>query len=229
MNNLTPESASSYAGNIDGLILLIAIVVGVWFLIAEFAIIGMLFKYRESAHPESEYVNEKKLKKWVNIPHFLVIICDVVLIWGAIKVWVNVKQNLPEQAQELRITAQQWSWTFQHPGLDKILDTEDDIVTIDTLHLEENITYIYHLGSKDVVHSLSIPAFRLKQDAVPGRQIKGWFEPILPGQFDIQCAEICGLGHGMMAAQLHVDTEEEHQSWLKSHEATTVAATPGEE
>jgi cytochrome c oxidase subunit 2 len=66
----------------------------------------------------------------------------------------------------------------------------------------------------DTLHSFSVPVFRLKQDAIPGRVITGWFEPTLPGEYDIQCAEMCGVGHGIMGARIFVETAEEHEAWL---------------
>jgi len=68
-----------------------------------------------------------------------------------------------------------------------------------------------------VLHSFSIPAFRLKQDAVPGRIIKGWFRTTLKGGFDIQCTEICGIGHGLMPARILIESAADHAHWLKAH------------
>jgi cytochrome c oxidase subunit 2 len=70
--------------------------------------------------------------------------------------------------------------------------------------------------SRDVLHSFSVPVFRLKQDLIPGRVTTGWFKAERPGTFDIQCTEICGIGHGMMAAQIVVETPEEHAAFLKA-------------
>ena len=64
------------------------------------------------------------------------------------------------------------------------------------------------------MHSFSVPAFRLKQDAVPGRIITGWFEATETGEYDIQCAEICGVGHGVMGAKIIIETPSEHEAWM---------------
>ena len=105
---------------------------------------------------------------------------------------------------------------LRNPGPDNILDTEDDIVTIDELHIEVGKVHHYKLSSKDVLHDFSVPVFRLKQDAVPGRVITGWFKPIKTGEFDIQCAEMCGIGHGIMAAKLYIHSKEDYAKWLAS-------------
>jgi heme/copper-type cytochrome/quinol oxidase subunit 2 len=73
------------------------------------------------------------------------------------------------------------AWTFVHAGPDGQLDTADDIRTVDSLNLQLNRRYHYELHSRDVLHSFSVPAFRLKQDAVPGRAIMGWFQPTVRG------------------------------------------------
>jgi len=121
---------------------------------------------------------------------------------------------LPEPDATVRIIAQQWAWSFVHPGPDGKLDTDDDIKTVDDLHLEVGKTYHYLLESRDVLHSLSIPVFRLKQDAIPGRVVTGWFKPITTGEHDIQCAEICGIGHGLMPARVILETPEQHAAWM---------------
>ena len=210
-------SASTYAGDIDWLIDLIAILTGFWFLVAQGMLFYLIFKYREENNPEAEYLTgkEKEVKRWVTIPHLLIILCDIVIIVAAVWVWRTVKQTLPEPDAEVRVVGQQWAWSFQHPGPDGELDTEDDIHTVDELHVEKGKTYHFDLESKDVIHSFSVPAFRLKQDAIPGRSITGWFEPTKTGTYDIQCAEICGIGHGLMVADLHVETPEEHAAWLE--------------
>ena len=119
---------------------------------------------------------------------------------------------------------QQWAWTFVHPGPDGKIDTDDDITLIDELHLKKGTLYHYQLESKDVLHSFSIPVFRLKQDAIPGRTITGWFEPTIIGEYSIQCAEICGIGHGLMGARAFLETDDQHATWMQQYTTTNLAA-----
>ena len=70
------------------------------------------------------------------------------------------------------------------------------------------------MQSRDVLHNFSVPAFRLRQDAVPGRTINGWFKPTKTGTYDLQCAEMCGYGHGIMGAAITVHTEENYNESL---------------
>jgi len=215
--------ASTYASDIDGVILLILVLVGFWFLAAEGVFFWLIWKFRARPEGKAEYYTgkEKRIKRWITIPHLLVLVCDVAIIVASARVWYDVKQRLPEADSTIRVTGQQWAWTFQHPGLDNELDTPDDVFTVDELHVEVDRTYHFRLESRDVLHSFSIPVFRLKQDAVPGRAITGWFRPTLTGEYDVQCAEICGIGHGMMAARIHIESAEEHADWLARNSVST--------
>jgi len=210
------EIASTYGGNIDALILLIAALVGFWLVLCEVVFIGFIVKFRAKPGVRGQYITgeEKHQKRWIAIPHYLVLVCDIVIIVFAINIWYTVKQDLPEPDVTVRIIGQQWAWSFVHPGADGLLDTEDDIKMVDELHVEKDKVYHFKLEARDVMHSFSVPVFRLKQDAVPGRIITGWFEATKIGRFDIQCAEICGIGHGMMAAKIIIESTEEHQKWV---------------
>lgn len=214
--------ASSFARDVDGLIVFIAVLVGFWFFVAQGALFVLIFKYRARPGRKAEYItgNEKHLKRWITFPHALVLVCDVFIITASTQVWYNVKERIPETDYQIRVTGQQWAWTFQDPGPDGELDTADDIRTIDELHLEVDRTYGYVLESKDVLHDFSVPAFRLKQDAVPGRAIHGWFRPTVTGTFDMQCAEICGIGHGIMSARVMVEDSATHAAWVASQAST---------
>jgi cytochrome c oxidase subunit 2 len=97
---------------------------------------------------------------------------------------------------------------------------------VDELHIQVGQKYIYELESRDVLHSFSVPVFRLKQDAVPGRVISGWFEATKTGTHDIQCAEICGIGHGLMGARIVIESPEQHAAWIASQASTQLAANP---
>lgn len=217
--------ASTYAGDVDFLFDLITYMAGFWFLVAEGALFYLLFRFRKKPGVQSEYIDgtKKTHKRWIGIPHILIIICDIVLIWGAGKVWYKIKQNLPEPDATIGIVSQQWAWTFIHPGRDGELHTDDDVRLVDELHVEKGKTYHFELTSRDTLHSFSVPAFRLKQDAVPGRKIRGWFKPDKEGVVDIQCAEMCGIGHGVMNARLFVHTKEEFEDWILSQPRFSLA------
>jgi cytochrome c oxidase subunit 2 len=144
-----------------------------------------------------------------------VLICDVFLIFGALRTWNDIKIDLPKAEAVVRVIGQQWTWSFVHPGPDGRLDTSDDIFTTDELHVEVGKLYHFELESRDVLHSFSVPVFRLKQDVIPGRRIVGWFEATETGTYDIQCAEICGIGHGVMAGRIVIESPQAHTAWIE--------------
>ena len=226
------ESASTFAGSIDTLIWVITIIVGFWFFLVEAVFFYFIFKFRHKEGQPAMYVTgeEPRYKKWISIPHALVILCDLVVIGMAVNVWHTVKQDIPEMATDksearvIRVIAQQWAWSFVHPGPDGKLDTEDDIAKVGELHVEVDKLYHFELMSRDVLHSFSVPVFRLKQDAIPGRTIKGWFEATKPGTYDIQCTEMCGIGHGLMPAKILIETSAGHASWMSSQTSSGMAA-----
>jgi len=224
--------ASTFAADVDFVINLVGVLVGFWGLLTAAIFFWLLFKFRAGANGgRSQYITgeEKEQKRFISIPHYLIMVCDIFIIVAAIQVWVNVKQRLPENPHAtIRVTGQQWAWTFQHPGPDGQLDTADDITRNDELHVEVNQPYVFELTSRDVLHSFSVPVFRLKQDAIPGRVITGWFEATKTGSYDIQCAEICGIGHGLMPARIVIESAEEHAAWIAEQSPTQLAAAPGD-
>ena len=229
--NAYRERVSVFAGDIDALFAMIMVVVGFWFVLTEGMFFWLMFRYRARPGVPAQYITgkEKHLKRWVSIPHLLIILCDVFVIFFAVQVWYNVKQTTPEEDynMEIDIIAQQWAWTFVHPGPDNILEdiaetndvdeSADNITTIDELTIETDRMVYFNLKSNDVLHDFSVPVLRLKQDAIPGRVIKGWFKATKTGDFDIQCAEMCGIGHGIMGAKIHIKSKEDHEAWVKKH------------
>ena len=114
---------------------------------------------------------------------------------------------------------------MSYPGLDGKLGTDDDFMKIDTLHLVVNRDYVIDLTSRDVVHSFFVPAFRIKQDLVPGMDIKAWIRPTRLGAFELACAELCGLGHYRMRGLVFVQTPRDYAAWLVSAGEATAAAS----
>jgi cytochrome c oxidase subunit II len=221
-------AASTYAHSIDHLFLLIAALVGFWLIVAEGMLFWLVFKFRARDGRPTQYITgeEPRLKRWISIPHFLIILCDIVIIVWAISVWYHIKEVQPPADATVRVIGQQWAWSFQEPGPDGVFDTADDIRTVGELHVIVNTTYHFDLMSRDVVHSFAIPAFRLKQDALPGRVITGWFRASRVGTYDIQCTQMCGIGHALMAGRIVVETPRDHAAWLMRNSSPAVAAQP---
>ena len=210
------QQASTYAAEVDRVIWVVALLGGFWLLLSELVLFYFMWRFRRKRSPKARYMSGESHGEmaWIHWPHNLVIICDVVIVAFAMSAWYNIKQTLPPADATVRIVGQQWAWKFVHPGSNGELGTPEDVEIIDELHLQVNKTYHFKLESKDVLHSFSVPVFRLKQDAVPGRVITGWFTPTSEGEFDIQCAEICGIGHGIMVAKLIVQNEDDYAQWI---------------
>lgn len=217
---------STYAGKIDFLINMIGWMVGFWFFLCQGIFFYLIIANRAKPGVNAGYVtgDEKFPKNLISYAHWGVLICDVFILWFAVSTWYDIKQDLPPAQETVRVIGQQWAWTFVHPGPDGKIDTDDDITLIDELHLKKGTLYHYQLESKDVLHSFSIPVFRLKQDAIPGRTITGWFEPTIIGEYSIQCAEICGIGHGIMGARVFLETDDQHATWMQQYTTTNLAA-----
>ena len=228
-------SASTYAERIDHIWELIFWITNFWFVLTAGVFFWLCFKFKARDGRKAEYITGeiKSEKKYVSYPHYAVLVFDLMILVFAVGVWYDVKQDLPPAESAVRVIGQQWAWTFQHAGPDGQLDTADDITTVNEMHVQKGVLYHYKLEASDVLHNFSVPVFRLKQDAIPGRVITGWFEPTHTGEYSIQCAEICGVGHALMGARIFIEDEEQHASWMQRNTAVAVAQaalpTGGEE
>ena len=99
--------ASTFASDIDGLVVLIAWLVGVWFVISEGVFFYLIFRYRHRDGHKGQYITgeEKSQKRWITIPHALVLVCDIFIIVGAVRVWYDIKQNQPPADATIRVVA----------------------------------------------------------------------------------------------------------------------------
>jgi cytochrome c oxidase subunit 2 len=208
---------SSFAGDIDFLIGLIAVITLVWFFAAQAIFLGFIFKFRAKPGVKAIHMDgyDPKHKRWITYPHNAVLVFDVLILVFAVRVWNHVKLDLPEKVDDtVKVVAQRWAWSFQHAGVDGKLDTPDDIFTADELHVKQGANVVFVATSRDVLHSFSVPVFRLKQDVIPGREGTGWFRAEKSGTYDIQCTEICGIGHGVMGGRVSVHPADEYAAWL---------------
>lgn len=216
-----PEAASSYAADLDHLMLVITLIVGAWFLVAEAVLIGFVIRYRRRAGQRAAYLPATTLRamSFVLVPCVVILGFDLVIDGLSAPVWEKVKLDLPPHDELVRIQGEAWQWRFTHAGPDGKLDTPDDVQTVNELRVPVEKTVLFELKARDVLHALWIPELRLKQDAVPGRTIRGWFRATREGRYAVVCAEICGLAHTVMAGTLHVESESAHRQWLESQAA----------
>lgn len=211
-----PENISTFGPKIDHLLEIIYYIVGGWFLVAEGALFYFIFRYRKKEGVRATYQPGVTLKAlaWILVPVALILGFDIAIDLTQTPVWNEIKIWLPPPDQTVRIKGRQFVWEFVHPGRDGELDTIDDIETTNQLVVPIHHKIQFELQALDVIHSLWIPHLRLKQDAVPGRTIKGWFEANQVGTYPVACAELCGSGHGVMRGTLRVLAESDYRQWV---------------
>jgi cytochrome c oxidase subunit 2 len=118
------------------------------------------------------------------------------------------------QAVRVEVTARQWAWAFRLARPDGRFGTRDDVVTHNELRVPVGRPIYLKLHSRDVVHSLYLPAFRTKIDAVPGSTTRLWFQAREAGRYEIGCAQHCGVSHYRMRGELVVLPEAEFRAFV---------------
>lgn len=210
---MMPETVSTFGPGIDRMYYIILVITGVVFVVTELLLLWFIWKYRHREGRKAEYIHGNTMAEivWTAVP-FLIVLGIALASRGA---WAEMKDpNLvPEDAFTVRMVAKQFEWNTTYPGADGMLDTGDDHVVRNRMSVPVGRPVQILLESEDVIHSLFLPDFRVKQDAVPGMEIPVWFEATRTGEFTIGCAELCGLGHTRMGGTLTVLTEEEFRSW----------------
>lgn len=219
-----PTAVSTYGPDIDGIIWFITITFGGLFLVAEALLVWFVIRYRQRPDVGATYETgtTPRALAWILIPALIVLVIDIGIDVLQTPVWDHIKIALPPNPDvEVRIIGRQFSWEFVYPGADRTFGTGDDHHVFNQLRVPVGASVRFQLEAADVLHSLWIPHLRLKQDAVPGRSIAGWFEATTEGIYPILCAELCGVGHGIMKGELHVLSAATFESWLQ-----TVAIPP---
>jgi len=201
MNTLTSPVAGVDQAFIYILGISFLLLVGITITMIVFAV-----KYRRSKNPEPADIrgNWKLEIVWVVIPS-VIALSMFYFGWSS---YLGLR-DVPDDALEIEVIGQQYSWIFVYPN-DK--ETENEMVVPQGRAVKLNVT------SEDVLHSLYIPAFRIKVDAVAGRYTYAWFLADKPGEYFAQCTEMCGLGHADMTATVRIVSEEDYEQWLESEE-----------
>jgi cytochrome c oxidase subunit II len=214
-----PEDVSTFGPDIDSMIRLIFYVVGFFFILAEGALLAFVILYRRREGGRAAFVRGDSLRElaWVLIPVVIVVFLDVAIDVRAKPIWDLVKEQSPPPALTVKLESLQFGWEFTYPGPDGKFGTADDLVQTTTLTVPAGQVVRLIIGSKDVIHSFYVPQLRLRQDAVPGREIPVWFEATRPGKYEIGCSQLCGISHFAMKGILRVLTTEDYQEWVKQH------------
>ena len=243
-----PVEASAHAAQIDRMTILTHWLMAILFIGWGAYFIFALIRFRAGANPKASYEGVKShLASYVE---WAVAGIELVLIVVfAIPAWASRVESFPQESQAtvVRVVAEQFSWITHYPGADgqfgrvdpKLMGAEnplgidrsdpaakDDIATINQLILPVNKPVIVHLTSKDVIHSFSLIQMRVKQDAIPGETIPVWFTPIVTGDWEINCSQLCGLGHYRMRGAYSIKSQADYDAWMKEQVAELAANPP---
>ena len=232
-----PVLASKHGQNVDALIIYVH-----WLMIALFAgwivyFFYVIFRFRKSKNPKADYVGVKThASTYIEVA--VAAVEGVLLLGMAIPLWAKSADKFPSEKEStvLRVTAEQFSWNSRYPGADGIFGKQDFRSVSSTnllgyvaddpngkddieppskeMHVPVNKPVIIYLTSKDVIHSFQIDPMRVTQDAIPGMKIPLQFTPTRVGKYQIQCAQLCGLGHSGMFGNFTVDTDEDYLKWI---------------
>ena len=143
------------------------------------------------------------------------------LTWVGAESWniERIVEHVPAEAETIKVTGQQWFWTFEH---------QDGKKETGELHLKQGVPYKFELVSKDVIHNFNVPDYTILMDAVPGRVNVVWNLFDKPGEYHIQCREYCGFGHATMKAKLFVEPQTAEAAENATAAPTQVPAAPAQ-
>jgi cytochrome c oxidase subunit 2 len=215
---LFPDRASTAATEIDTLFY---VLVGICVFFSLVIVIGLVFsavRYREGSKATRQGAKDDYLPVellWSVIPFFLAV---GIFTWSA-KIFLDLRSPPPD-AMEVYVVAKQWMWKVQHPQGNR---------EINELHIPVGKSVKLIMTSQDVIHSFSVPAFRIKQDVLPGRYSTQWFEPTKTGVYYLFCAEYCGTSHSGMKGRIVVMEQDEYQEWLTGRAADVAMMSTGEQ
>ena len=226
-----PEDISTYGNKIDWLFNYITIMDTFFFILVCIGLFGFCYLYSAKRNPKPYYTYGNKKNHLITtmvigVAVFLSIDINIARMSNDDLVGTFWDFPDPEKEEVVRIEvlAQQWAWNFRYPGPDNLFNTQDDIVTFNDLRLPVGKKILFHLTSKDVIHSFYLPNARMKVDTIPGRITRMWVEFTKTGVFDIACAEMCGTHHYLMKAKLTVYEENDFLAWQKEAREIGLAA-----
>ena len=223
-----PENVSTYGRDIDWLFHLIYYITGITAILVFATMLAFLVMYKDRPGRRARYTHGNATLEivWTVIPALIL----VVLTFLSVPAWSKIKMAAPPPSDfVLQVTAKQFNWQITYPGADGKFGTPDDKTLLDEMHVPVNKVVHVHLRSQDVIHSFFVPQFRMKQDAVPGRDIVQWFEATKPGKYELPCAELCGFGHSGMRGWIYVHTPEDYAKWAAENLQPAAAPAAADE
>ncbi len=200
---LFPEQASTLAGRVDAVYFGVLGVTVFFTALIYGLVLYFCIKYRNGSKADrSGAVSTSHTIEalWIGIP---LVISIVIFVWAS-RVFYE-QYDPPADAAEVYVVGKQWMWYLQHPEGKR--ETNE-------LHVPLGRPVKLIMTSQDVIHSFFVPAFRMKQDVLPGRYTETWFQPTKAGRFHLYCAEYCGTNHSAMGGWVFVMEPAEYEQWL---------------
>jgi len=203
---LWPERASTMAGNVDALFIFLLIMTGMVTLY-----FAARYRYRANVPAEQIEGSTPLELTWSIIPLGVFL---VIFTWGAV---VFFKERTPPRdSTEVYVVAKQWMWKLEHAEGQR---------EINELHVPVGRDVKLIMTSQDVIHSFFVPAFRIKQDVLPGRYTTTWFRATKPGTYHLFCAEYCGTQHSGMIGSVVVLEPAQYETWMSGGSTGPLSAT----
>jgi len=194
------DQASTAAEKVDNVFFFILALCVAFLIFITALMVTFVLKYRRTKHPEAKDIEGHA---WLEIVWTLVplVLFLVMFYYG----WTNFAyvRSAPRDAMVVKVTGRQWAWDFEYPNGKRT--TELYVALEKPVRME--------VRSADVIHGFYVPAFRIKMDAVPGKENYTWFTPTRLGSFDIECSVICGTNHTYMVSRAIVVTEDAFKAW----------------
>ncbi len=238
MTPFLPPAASAHASSIDFVLTLVHVLMFVLFAGWGAYFIWVLFRFRSGRQPRANPQGATG-RFALGVEIGVVIAEGVLLVVFALPLWFARTSAVPAatNAVVVRVVAQQFAWNVHYPGPDgqfgdvsialvsadnpigldrRSAAGKDDIVLPNELHVPVDRPVVLQLSSKDVIHSFGVPAMRVKQDVIPGLLTPVWFTPTVIGRYDIQCSQLCGLGHYRMRGLIVVESTADFDKFLIS-------------
>lgn len=213
---LFPQQASTVAGQVDALYLFLVLITTFFSLLVALLILFFAIKYKRTPTRKAEQIHGSTLLEiiWTVIP---LGISMFIFGWAA-TIYFHQRRP-PANALELYGVGKQWMWKFEYSGGQR---------EINSLHVPTGRPVKISMISQDVIHSLFVPAFRVKYDVLPNRYSTVWFEATQPGTYHLFCSQYCGTKHSAMIGEVVVMKPEDFEAWLGSGKAEGSMAANGE-
>src|ERR1700731_2785395 len=210
---LCPARASTAAGNVDCLFIFLLIVSGLMTLLIFTALLYFAARYRHRRGVLAEQIEGSTPLEltWSVIPFFVFM---AIFAWGAVVFFKG--RTPPRDSTEVYVVAKQWMWKLEHAEGQR---------EINELHVPVGRDVKLIMTSQDVIHSFYIPAFRIKQDVLPGRYTVELFRATKPGVYHLFCAEYCGTQHSGMVGDIVVQEQAQYEAWMNSGSSGPLSAS----